>query len=154
MAIPRGTELEDCIYAAINTYADSRSDYFAGFKESSREIVRAFEEIAQHVLEGGAELHVSAEVEPSLMNMLRVLDAPKNKQLRNLVLECLQIDHAFASVDVAGKAERSLELVKLFLSTSPAEPALRYLRRLTRCYVAGFYPECVILCRGGVGQRN
>jgi hypothetical protein len=27
---------------------------------------------------------------------------------------------------------------------------MRFLRRLSRCYIAGFLPECVMLCRGVV----
>jgi len=44
-------------------------------------------------------------------------------------------------------AYRLLELSMLAIEAVPAEPTLDFLRRVSRCYVSGFEPECVILCR-------
>ena len=44
-------------------------------------------------------------------------------------------------------ARRCLEINSLVIKESPGEPVLKFIRRLTRCYIAGFDPETVILCR-------
>jgi hypothetical protein len=44
-------------------------------------------------------------------------------------------------------ANRIFNLYNLVLSSPPSRPTLDYLSRLSRCYIWGFDPECVILCR-------
>lgn len=44
-------------------------------------------------------------------------------------------------------AGRCFDLAKLVLHTRPNATVMRFLQRLARCYVAGFLPECVMLCR-------
>jgi hypothetical protein len=50
-------------------------------------------------------------------------------------------------------AERSLELTADILPQQPEHLVLNYVRRLTRCYVAGFSPECVMVCGSVVEQE-
>lgn len=45
---------------------------------------------------------------------------------------------------------RSVAIAQLVLKEEPTEPVGRYLKRLARCYIAGFDSECVILCRAVV----
>lgn len=42
---------------------------------------------------------------------------------------------------------RCLELTADVLKDRPPQQVLEFVRRLSRCYIAGFLPECVILCR-------
>jgi hypothetical protein len=42
---------------------------------------------------------------------------------------------------------RSIQLAELIISDPPGEAVRCFLARLGRCYMAGFLPECVILCR-------
>ena len=44
-------------------------------------------------------------------------------------------------------AGRCLDLMAVALSAGPPERVGRFLRRMGRCYVAGFLPESVMLCR-------
>jgi hypothetical protein len=44
-------------------------------------------------------------------------------------------------------ASRIFRLYNLVLSTSPSESTQQFLTRLCRCYIWGFDPECVMLCR-------
>jgi hypothetical protein len=44
-------------------------------------------------------------------------------------------------------AERCLELARMALRIAPGEAVLRFLERLGRCYIAGFFPESVVMCR-------
>jgi hypothetical protein len=74
---------------------------------------------------------------------------PRDKEspLR-LTWERISIDLAYK---VIGKiclgADRVLELFRMVLKTRPSEPTQKFLGRLARCYIWGFEPECVILCR-------
>lgn len=74
---------------------------------------------------------------------------PENEEspLR-LVWEKLCVDYAWDLVGkIRGCAERTLKMNMLILATNPGVPTLSFLRRLSRCYISGFDPECVILCR-------
>ena len=44
-------------------------------------------------------------------------------------------------------ASRIFQLYKLVLSSDPSESTQKFLSRLSRCFVWGFDPECIILCR-------
>ncbi len=67
---------------------------------------------------------------------------------RELALEKIEIEVAQEFTGETDKmAERCLDLTTEVVQHSPAEPVLRFLRRVTRCYVAGFSPEVIILCR-------
>ncbi len=47
-------------------------------------------------------------------------------------------------------ALRIFKLYNLVLSSSPSKSTQSFLSRLSRCYVWGFEPECIILCRSVV----
>jgi hypothetical protein len=49
--------------------------------------------------------------------------------------------------DLAIAAERTIEIASFVVEHQPSPPVSRYLERLSRCYLAGFDSECVILCR-------
>ena len=49
--------------------------------------------------------------------------------------------------DLPKRVSRSLELSELALTTPVSDSQRRYFSLLRRCYVAGFFSECVILCR-------
>jgi hypothetical protein len=71
----------------------------------------------------------------------------ENSPLR-LVWERFCIDLAWQSADkMTEGANRIFNLYRLVLSSPPSRPTLDYLLRLSRCYIWGFDPECVILCR-------
>lgn len=45
---------------------------------------------------------------------------------------------------------RMLELSQLLVAANPPEPTLSYLRRISACFIWGFDPECIILCRSAL----
>jgi hypothetical protein len=47
-------------------------------------------------------------------------------------------------------AKRCWELAGLLKRAAAAESARRFLKRVARCYLLGFDPECVIMCRGAL----
>lgn len=71
-----------------------------------------------------------------------------NPLLRDTVHERLQVDAARRfSLGTEAMADRAFQLLELITEGEPTEPVLRFMRRVSRCYVAGFFPECVIQCR-------
>jgi len=65
-----------------------------------------------------------------------------------LVWEHLCIKVAEESIDsISHAAHRLFDLWRLVISASPCPASQQFLRRVSRCYVAGFDTECVILCR-------
>jgi hypothetical protein len=73
----------------------------------------------------------------------------EGEEIRDEVLEGIQLALAQdLSKHIVARAKRCKELTGRILAEKPPPPVLKYVRRLTRCYIAGFYPECVILCRG------
>ena len=65
-----------------------------------------------------------------------------------LVWERFIIDMSLVAIErVEQGASRIFQLYKLVLCSVPSLPTQQFLGRLSRCYVWGFDPECVILCR-------
>lgn len=68
--------------------------------------------------------------------------------MREIVLERFVISLAWkVTKKIREGAERILQLYELVLKSRPAETTMSYLGRLSQCYIWGFDPECVILCR-------
>jgi len=72
----------------------------------------------------------------------------KQEIAKNEVNEAIQLELAhLLHADLPAMTERCRALADNLLTKSPGPQVSKFLRRLTRCYVAGFFPECVILCR-------
>lgn len=56
--------------------------------------------------------------------------------------------------ETAAMADRCLEITESVLDRPASEAVLRFLRRVTRCYIAGFVPEAIILCRAVLRMRS
>jgi hypothetical protein len=64
------------------------------------------------------------------------------------VLEGLQIAVAYEySTETAEKAKRCATLARLVIRGSPRDAVLRFLGRVSRCYILGLNPECLVMCR-------
>lgn len=77
---------------------------------------------------------------------------PPEDSLLKLVWERLCIDLAkdFADTRLVVGANRILLLSELLLDEQPSNATVRFLRRISRCFIWGFDAECVILCRGAI----
>ncbi|MCK4293156.1 MAG: DUF4145 domain-containing protein [Planctomycetes bacterium] len=76
-------------------------------------------------------------------------DPPKRDSKLRLVWERLCIKLAWDMTEkVEVGANRILQLYNLGMETKPFDTTLVFLRRVSRCFIWGFDPECVILCRG------
>ena len=146
-----GHSLEDAIYATIHVFEDSRSAYYDELTGVAKQVVDALERMGRSTLLGLTELMVPRELEEVYArghSVRSILDELNDQRAREVALERIEIGLAFTySTAVRSRAERAMDLSELFLEERPGEPALRFLRRLTRCYVTGFLPECVMLCR-------
>lgn len=65
-----------------------------------------------------------------------------------LVWERFIIDMSWEAIGkIVEGASRIFQLYKLVLSSAPSKSTQQFLGRLSRCYIWGFDPECIILCR-------
>jgi hypothetical protein len=87
--------------------------------------------------------------DPQFFTPVFAADSPLDKESPlKLVWERFSIDLANESVEKITKgAKRIFDLYKLVLDTHPSKPTQQFLARISRCYIWGFEPECVILCR-------
>jgi hypothetical protein len=77
-----------------------------------------------------------------------IRDFVEKQATADAVKEDLQITLASELVpDTEEMANRCLAITREVMFLEPNESVRRFLRRLTRCYIAGFLPECVMLCR-------
>lgn len=72
-----------------------------------------------------------------------------DEEVQPRVTERLEIEiGSIFCTSTSAMADRCLQLVRLLvISGKPNESVLRFMRRLSRCYIAGFFPESVIMCR-------
>lgn len=85
---------------------------------------------------------------PSEMYHLEVAARPEEGPLK-LVWERLCIKLAWNSVGlIRDGAFRILKLWELLIDIHPGKRTLTFLQRVGRCFIWGFDPECIILCRG------
>jgi hypothetical protein len=70
-----------------------------------------------------------------------------------LVWERFVIDMSWEAINkIEEGASRILRLYRLVLCSAPSKPTQQFLGRLSRCFIWGFDPECVILCRAVVDR--
>lgn len=77
---------------------------------------------------------------------------PDDDTLLKLVWERLLIVLAsdFGGSRLLRGANRMLQLLEIVIEAQPSEATLRFLKRISRCFVFGLDSECVILCRGAI----
>lgn len=149
---PEGLTLIGVLVGHIQQYDGERLSYWVHDSRLTKEEARRnrvfidlMDDLASAILK--AEL---AQFSPSdeLFDFTPQQVARFEGQARDLILEKLQIEIAedFCwRVDEA--ADRALEIGGLVLTDPPSSRVIGYLNRLARCYISGFFPECVILCR-------
>ena len=115
-------------------------DYQASKEET---LEKALTKVRRH----GASPEQLAMAE-EIFRKLNLVDLEKDSPAR-LVWEHLCIRLAEHSVDgIGSRAHKLLDLWGLVISAKPCPASQQFLRRVSRCYVAGFDTECIILCRG------
>jgi hypothetical protein len=154
-----GDSLSLRTYAAILQYEESRLRHFGvgddktGATDPEVALAREARDLAMQIWAAASKLVIPTGVAQLYSSQRIDLDdgAPAGERLRGLVLEELAIGAAYAATDeIEEMAERCLEISDFALRYQPNEAVVRYLTRVGRCYVAGFFSECVILCRASV----
>jgi hypothetical protein len=136
----------------VQSFEDSRDRYWAD-DEEGRKYIELVDRLAKTLLRGSSELlrppqdnSIAAPFSWDQVQWLVNVDP-----ISVLVLERVEIDVAWEySVNTRAMAHRCLELAQVVIAARPNESVVKFLRRLSRCYIAGFWPECVMLCRGVV----
>jgi hypothetical protein len=136
----------------VQNYEEDRERYWSDDEEGARYIALV-DGIARFLLGGTAGLVQprSDPAKPEAFTWEQARFLAELDPVSERVYERIEIDVAWAfSVETRAMAQRCLELAREVIAAEPNEAVLRYLRRLSRCYIAGFHPECVILCRAAV----
>jgi hypothetical protein len=144
-----GADLDSMIGAAIERFEDERrahwedvDAYFEWMDELARMIVMASDAfVGPDETTPLTRIYSDPDLPEFLANQQKFLE-------RNLALERLQIIAARRfSTNTAQIADRYLQLTREVLLTKPGPTVIKYLHRISRCYLVGFDTECVVLCR-------
>jgi hypothetical protein len=132
----------------IQNYEDERRRYW-GDGGQTRNFLALVDQLAMSLLRGSQDLIAPSNDEiPHAFSWEQVRFLTDLEGFQDRVLERLEIDVAWVfCAETRPMAYRCLELANLVVSAKPNAAVVRFLRRLTRCYIAGFFPECIILCR-------
>lgn len=132
----------------IQNYEDERRRDW-GEDEASRRFLALIDQLARTLLRGSEDLIQPADQEqhhPFSWEQVRFLTEQESISIH--VLERLEIDVAWVfCAETRAMAYRCLDLAKIVVAAQPNAVVLGFLRRLSRCYIAGFLPEAVMLCR-------
>jgi len=141
-----GVALHILIESVIDNYEQDREEYWKS--EGEEGYLSVVDGIANSVVRASYQLTEPESPAGLPLTWEQSRKLAEIEGLREHVLEKIQVAVAweFAN-ETDAMAKRCLEVTTEVLQQPPAEPVLRFLRRVTRCYVAGFYPETVILCR-------
>ena len=114
-------------------------------EEDARTIILVAESIVSLLRETLGDLADAkyAELWPELQARLDERDLSEDVRF------ALQADLAREIIDTEGMARRCMELLAVIARALPPDNVARFLRRVSRCYVYGFSPECMVMCRAG-----
>jgi hypothetical protein len=137
--------LDWMIESAINQF---ELDIEAASEDRDKEVVNFVNQLAKWLLQGADNLVWPEDkpwpnVEPRVALLLA-----RHEAITSDIHDRIQVDAAWKfSIYTQEMADRCLELADLVLETKPNESVLKFLRRLSRAYIAGLVSESIILCR-------
>jgi hypothetical protein len=142
-----GITLDHKIEDAIDQYCDRRDQAWRDVVEA-KPALRAAGRLGELIISTAEELTFEDQEWDSTSLWADLRDVASMPLIRDLVKEEIQIALARKFAPHTGEmADRCLDLTLEVLGKKPGEPVLKYLRRLSRCYIAGLLPECVMICR-------
>jgi hypothetical protein len=153
MSVYEGPEdsLSRSLWLMLDDYRSARGGYASEAGDEGH-LMMLYDLIAEALLKASADLvfrdEEGEEWKPAASPWDAVVKIAEKQGFKAHLAQSVEIciaDDAIARLEAS--AQRCLELANLILSREPSEPVRRYLARLGRCYIAGFLPECVILCR-------
>jgi len=133
----------------VQNYQDERERTWA-YDQTERNFLSLVDQLAGTLFRGVQALVQPAGTDqPHPFSWEQVRALTEQDAIADRVLERLEIDVAWEfCVETRAMARRALELARLVVTVQPNASVMGFLRRLSRCYIAGFHPECIILCRG------
>lgn len=108
-------------------------------------LLKPVREAVRAILEGGTALVTQPLTELPEMFRKGILDEDRPLGRLDVQLELEMAERFVLHTD--DMAKRCLQLARLALTVSPAEPVQKFLARAGRSYVTGLYPESVVMCR-------
>jgi hypothetical protein len=142
------TSLPGLLELVIQNYETDRKAYWSENQQDAN-VLDIVEALAKSLRAASDELQASPAVIADLdfdWEQVRLLSRLPEFQAH--LLDQLEIDVAYEFASGTREvARRCYELTREVLSTRPGDRVLRFLRRLSRCYIAGLLPECVIISR-------
>ncbi len=136
----------------IEDYADERRRFWEqgedGRADPKGAVALAFlDDLARHLLKGATDLTVPLEQAPSPLPWSTVRLLGRKSKLHVQIKQGIELSIARELADVASMSDRLQHLLDWLLERAPNETTLRFLRRMARCYIAGFDPETLVMCR-------
>jgi hypothetical protein len=142
-------DLDSALLGTIDGFRDERDQFWREDEEGRRAL--RFADWLADLLHGASDqlLPPDDDWNPELWSSTReFVDDP---DFLPLVRERLQITIALKMAPRSAEmADRCLDATRALIVAKPGTRVLKYVRRLTSCYIAGFFPECVVLARAVV----
>ena len=144
-----GRDLSGLLVSIIDAYAEERDHYLSVDDPKVARIVRLVDEVARAIVESSDEFVLNWQEDRSTPDWETTRALIRTLELSREVREKTEILLASRFAENTDQmSDRCIQLAELLLERPPSEKVLRFLRRLGRCYIAGFFPESIIVCRG------
>jgi hypothetical protein len=142
-----GASLAGMISSTIDEYASGREVFWEQIDPSGAKSLEFVDAMATQVLEASDKLLAPGDTARPLgwSSILALLD---DQQFGRITLEKIEILLAerFAA-DTDCMVARCKEIAGELAHARPNRSVMNFMHRLSRCYIAGFLPESVMLCR-------
>lgn len=143
-----GDDLSRYIEIAVGKFETDRMDYWdLGDKENGQLLRETADCVGRQMLAAALSLRdPTPDSEYPQLSWDWCREIADLEKVREEVSEAVQLSLAEDFFpNLPEMATRCYELSKSVFSTQPGPRVTKFVQRLTRCYVAGFYPECVVL---------
>lgn len=151
-------DLDSLIVGIIDAWRGDRDSDHAEQSEVAQKTLKIVDDIAQDLLKTSEHMLPSSNLQR--VYTLGKLPSASLEEIgvKEIALESIQVEVAWEyCTGTRQMAERVLELSDQVVFGEPNKSVRRFLRRLSRAYVVGLFPECVILCRavmeGALGEK-
>lgn len=141
-------KLAGLLETIIQNYEDDREKYW-GDDDKAVRLIKFVDGWATKIVEASDDLVLTQDSPDPRFDWQSTQAIIRALELSSEVREKVEILLAWRFAGTTDQmAERCLELVAVFLSRRPSERVVRFMRRLGRCYIAGFFPEAIMVSRG------
>lgn len=142
-----GWKLAGLLETIIQNYEEDREKYWSD-DEQTVKLRQFIDSVASTIVESSDDMVLTLSDELSSTNWESAQALIEALELSSEVRAKAEILLAWRFAATTDQmAERCLELAEILLEQHPSERVLRFMRRLGRCYVAGFMPESIMVSR-------